>query len=362
MAYDQWFQKFTSEPKFKENIVKSIEKTGAPLEFRSGKKLTQMGYYCTHGYYSDKENDEEISREIDLVAHKKFLEVNTSYGLKIFVNLKIIADCKFNPEMDLLVFRLEDEVRPNTSVRFPVFTNGTTPIYRILENTMMVEDCRKLFDIPEVSRRIVDVKYQSGQELKRLDKKIEIESNLFHFSEQVLSALIHYFNRDLLFVKQCYERVYETYLRSIEEQKLKAITTPPIMDKVIDETAEVFNVGFLNREFLTVNVFIPIVIVSENTGLLNVIQNASNSYIIDDLQEIKWCMYLYAPSRPIKYSEILEKRYEQPIIICNAKYLEECINKIEIAINDLIKEMENNLNRHQGRIVQEILKIIHHIQ
>jgi hypothetical protein len=360
MAYNKWFLKFQSNSRFKESIIKSIEKTGIDLEFRSGKILTRRGYYCTHGHYTDKENDEEISREIDVFARKNIVTIKTNYGLTISVNLKIIAECKFHSERDLLVFGLEEEVKPNTSLRFPIFTNGTIPIYRIHGNTMIFDECTKLFNVPECSRSLIDIKYENGK-LKRLEKQKEMETNIFNASEQVLSAVKDYFNRDLIFVKGRYEEIWNMYFKDIEERKLKEISTPPIMSRVIDEIKKIFDVGLLNKEFLSIYIFLPMIIVGEDTGLLKVVQEGSDKYTINNLEEIKWCLYLHAPSRPTKYSEILEKRYEQPILVCNIKYLEDCISNVESSINDLIKEMEENLNKHRDRIVEEILKVIHPI-
>jgi hypothetical protein len=92
----------------------------------------------------------------------------------------------------------------------------------------------------------------------------------------------------------------------------------------------------------SIHLAIPLIIVGRNNGLLRVDIKNEN---VEDIVDVKHCMYLYAP-REIKHaSRVLVKDSNFPVIICNERYLDDCLKSIEAgaksSVDDIMRQIEN---------------------
>ncbi|RLF99618.1 hypothetical protein DRN58_04845 [Thermococci archaeon] len=345
---NKWFTKFKKDLRYKQKFLNELEKTGAPLEIRAEHIFFEHGYYSTEARYEDSDDGRRVSRQIDFLAHKRgVFKINTKLrNFTIYLKYNIVGDCTSLSDQSLIVFELSDEIKRNTLVRLPIFVNGSSFSYKIHENSSSLRDCIEWFNIENITRKIIQVNVENGLPKRFQSSKEKQRVSIYNKCEQIMSALRYYYEdrwRRFSITEYMNARKSSGLDKKIENHQLwKA--SGNIQDntrKVISEVIDSFNPKFLSGH-ITIYGTIPLMIVNEETMILKAMLD-NNSHSIEDLEEIKYCIYLHAPADISKYRSIIERRYEQPIIVCNIKYMDECLDKIHLGLEKIRKEMDDLL-------------------
>jgi len=363
---NEWFTRFKKYSEYKQKFLKELEKTGAPLEIRVERAFFEHGYYSTEARYEDSDGERRVSRQIDFLAHKKGIsKINTKLrNFSMHLDYNIVGDCTSLSDQSLIVFELSDEIKPNSSVRLPIFVNGSSFSYKIHENSSSLGNCIEWFNIDDITRKIIQVKIEKEKDGDFIPKRLQSrkkkgEEGIYDKCEQIMSALRYYYE------DRWHGFSVTDYINARKSSGLdKKIENHPLWNapgnvrdnkrKAISEVIDSFNPKFLS-EHITIRGVIPLMIVNEETMILKAILD-SNSHSIEDLEEIEYCIYLFAPANVAKYRSILEGRFEQAIIICNMKYIDECLDKIHSGFEKITKEMEENIQNNPRLIVSELTR------
>lgn len=328
MGHKKWLNAFKTNDEFKVKLSKSLEKLGTPLELNAIKILRKFNYEASGGFYVDiNEHGEPITREIDLIGYSKENKLKLdSKDLEIYLKSIIIAECKFSSKKDLFFFTIEDDEKKNSLLRFPVFVNGSSLVFRLLKNAITIARFEKFFDIRNYTLKMNELNVD----------KLEAKDNsrtIYVASSQVLSALNHY---------------YKSNERRVNRQYTMFWNNNKLLKKMSNVSLDRFHGAFF------IYFYIPMIILNEDFGLIEIIPGKDNDSSIEDLRELEYCMYLYSPNNFEKYQRILENRYSQSILVCNVQYLEKCMKKLEEGIEKIRKELQETIITQPWTILNEI--------
>lgn len=325
---------------------------------RANKKLKKFGFSGRGGYYVDYDEDNnKVTREIDVIGHGKQQHIKTTVeNFTLLFRPKIIAECKHVENSAMLIFEIPDEDKGNILVRFPIFTNGELLNNHIQARTMGLDSFYEFFDMRSISGKIVDVKVESDKFTRVKSKK----DTLFDACEQLMPALSFYYERYLSFVRtdmgnlwhSHFERDYE---RIKNEQTENGIRGDALLSGSNHVFLESFKVDALRGGHFSIHCFFPIVLLDDDVALLRVVSDAGGEYSIKNLEEIPFCIYLHTPATSDKYTNILGNQYSLPILVCNIKHMDECMEVLRKGIDNLREEIEKNIENNPRCLGDEIL-------
>ena len=332
-----YLKKFKEDEEHRKRVLEGINLTGTPLELKTCRVLIENGFNASEKRFTEELRDGVTkSRQIDIVArYKDNLELVTFPGQKIILNPIILGECKYSNKDDqaLLIFDIEKHDIPNTVLGFPVFTNGEAFNYIYHDNSVPFDDFVKTFDIQLISKSIKEF------DMANIKSNVDKEELYNACDTQLLPALNYYFKKYLKIIHSDYIAIAKRF--GFDKEAI---------DKSLRHKPNIVPIEEMKKLYFPIYLFLPIIVT--NKDLIKVEVNESGDIV--NLNEAGYCIYLFSPSDLQKNSLLLRNRWEQPVIVCNIEYLDECVKKLKNGINKIKEDLEENIQRHPDRIIEDI--------
>ncbi|GEM_PF-1359845 len=357
-----WYTSFKKDAGYRKNILEGLERVGFPLELRVMRILDEQDFIANESQYQDtKEKDGKlytVNRQIDIYAYpikKEGLEPNIP-GFSMYFPYTIVGECTSLAEQCIVFFELSDHEKKNNFIRIPIFAKGTPGLIQIHDGASSLKSFQEFFNIDQFTKKVAQFspkKLVGGETGKNKDDS----DIVYHKCNQILSALKFFLDRWRGVNGVGYSNVRES--SGLDDMfnshpLLKADgSTRQNRNNAVSNITDSFNPKNLHGH-INVDSFIPLLVVNEETLLLKALCGEKD-YSLKDLKEVKYFIYLFAPADLNKYGSVVGSLYHQAIIICNVKYLKECIKEISSGMGKLREKMESNIQRNPKYIVEELM-------
>lgn len=330
-AIKQHYSKWLSNKELVEKLKISMEKVGYPLEISARSTLHKRGYTENLGqHYSQKNKDgEEIWREIDVHVTNNTPYESDIYGCTFLFNVSIIAECKYSSTNDFFIFENEKGLG---SFDFPILLNR-----KRFANSIGSPTFKEIFDFPTAIQNIAEVNV-TGQDFHPTNKVI------FDAANQLASAISFFAQEDEDSFRELYEEdpvqeIISNYKILYQQAYQKVLGQKKIGERTDADYQEVYRTVaekiFPQFVVFPVKIWIPIIIVGGNNGIIRVVMDNDR---VGDLKELGFGIYKFTPSvLPQSFRKAWPVRHHIPIILCNVNFLNECLDFLEKRIPKLIE-------------------------
>lgn len=303
-------------------IATMIEKVGFPLERAARKTFEKSGFYLySDRYYSDTQDTDgkEVLREIDIQCETGFKEDIEVMGCKVQFELSVVAECKYSSTNDYFIFDSEEEL----FWEFPIlFDHNDLFQYDPLERTF-----GNYFRFPVRIENIVEVDVGNG-DFHKTDKTI-------HDGATQLTNALAYFGRKTsdIGAQILPESLIREYKEAINFQHLGR--SPSDKEKQHQTRNEIAQDLLPHLDLIKVHSWVPILILGKNNGLLRVHMNGER---VTGFSDTRYGLYFLRPVRTPSFFNLRRKANKDaiPIVVCNYRYLDECISMLGRGIQQMI--------------------------
>jgi len=335
------YRKWMKDSSKKQEVSKWLEKAGVPLELRTIGILEKNGYRCSTFHCIDSETQK--SRELDIYAFKTNVRSFEIGECKVVFNVVILAECKYSYNLDFLAFESKDKYFP----AFPVVFSGQ----------LMLGASYQDFEFPMIIRKIAETdafnlkgrdNFQDRKTHQACEKLISCYSYLYKRKEERIRVSFDQYRR--LFGRSWVEFFSKDYR---VDQKVPSHKVSEFLRKTF--TPE--QLLALIRYF-PVSIGFPLMIIDENRGLIRV-KFDEVSGRIKDLDDIGYGIYPYVSENAEKYGNVLHQYFSFPVIICNLKHLENCLETLNEGIEKMTAYAKTLLHNNPYTIAEEVMKQIY---
>ncbi|MBR9677489.1 hypothetical protein GOV04_05080 [Candidatus Woesearchaeota archaeon] len=360
---DKLIENFRNDKKFRTKLEKGIIDSGILLEEQARLIFSKFDFSHYHTHYTEKRNDKDITKEIDINAFKEISVKTDIENFNSSFNTAFIGECKYSSRDDRYFFvtqPLDKSLTRQELISIPVTINGQIflPLLKqanaltffAFQNNINTEGII-------VSDRVTvleNTKIINPEQVKARDGK---EDSLFTFcEEQVLPAVEYNYDKAFSHLETMYK-----FLRNMTEY---FTTTAYIREK--DYRKELNNLYFIvqsiipivvtNREILTIDYEVK----KTETGFDNkktkeVGGLKEDEIKIKNLKKVNYFIYQHKPKEPERFPKTLSGRWSQSIIVCHIDNLEKCIefimnNFIDYFKQDLEINLKGNLHLFDAEI------------
>jgi hypothetical protein len=359
-SYKEWLR--SSDEKLKTRLIDSLNRAGIPLEYKTKKRLENLGFEANPYYYDPinfpsfdptsgvQVGPEVKTRELDFLAILKkqwIIEEN----IDIHLRLKLAVECKYSSNKDFFVFEFQDQrvSFPN----FPIKFNGRIILPSFLYN---------YFNLPIKIEKVTEA------DVTKTSKKDDNfnDRSTHTASEQLFSAVSR-------LLSDSQSEIYRIYGKIVNEMPIKKK-----FDE-LDRKGEVIRVqeggiGYIPDEFQNdfckknikhfdfekigsyiIDLVFPMIIIDETRGVIKTILNDSNEIV--DFEDVGFGVYKYVADR-VPGSGMYGDRdldREFPIIICNLEYLDKCISKLIEGMEGIMDDVEDLLISEPHLLIKEFM-------
>jgi hypothetical protein len=361
--YKKWLN--SSDKTFKVKLIDSLNKAGAPLEYKTKRRLENLGFEANPYHYEPEVfpyfepshpempiKAEIKRRELDLLATLRRGWSIPIKGGHLLLRLKLAVECKYSSSKDFFVFEFQDKLisLPN----FPVKLKGQKILPELLY---------KYFDVPTKIEKVTEV------DVSTLGSRGEGNFNdrMAHAASEQLSSAIS----NILYDR--YSEIHRIYFDIVKqmdirgkfekldrEGKIKRVEEPGRSYIPEDEKDDFCrkNIAHFNFEKIgtyRVDLVFPVIVIDDTRGVIKAVLNDANEIV--DFEDVGYGIYKYVSEKVQEEvwfgAPKLDK--ELPIIICNLSYLDECISKLVGGMEELKLDVEKQLNENPHLFVTELM-------
>lgn len=364
--YKAWMDSVCKDSDLKNKKLLVLEKAGVPTELKAKHVIERLGYQCRNFRYATSEKGpvqsiiEFASKdikypELDIHAMKLFKQINLKNIMggdsTIAFYVRLVGECKYFNKEDILAFRDKNK---SDFVHFPLLLNGEK-LFPLTAN--------EAFKFPIETNRVIE--FDAASETHN-DFNLG-DSRMHDACEQIMRALTYLMLRELPYKKQHYKglavRSDGKWMRQNQDGTIKEISEKGIIDDLWDNiySKQGKEILFGLFDWLPIDVVFPIIIINEYSGFIEVkYDDSQEKFKLVDFEDKGYGLYYYVSESVNKYSVVLEDQFQHawfgtPIIICNLKYLEECLRTVESALEKVIEEMELEINKNPKILLEELL-------
>lgn len=316
------YEKWLKNPVILKKIATMTEKVGYPLERAARKTFEKRGFHLySDRYYSDTQDTDgkEILREIDIQCETSFKEGIDVMGCKVEFELCVVAECKYSSTNDYFIFDSEEELY----WEFPIlFDHNDLFQYEPLKKTF-----GQYFRFPARIENISEV------DVRNCDFH-RTERTIYDGATQLTNALAHFGHETSNIMAQILpESLIRQYKEAVGFHKLGR--TPSDKEKQHQTRNEIAQELLPQLGLTKVHSWVPMLILGKNNGLLRVHMGGER---VTGFSDIHYGLYFFRPVRTPSFFNLRRKTNKDtiPIVVCNYRYLDECISMLGTGIQQMI--------------------------